>query len=162
MTESFSLTQCGSGTGTVISTILRIRLTSRTLETHAQSGKPPTIPGADFANNIASAVENTSNGIVVNLEKFANSILPFSPGKASNEPAHADADLRLCLCDMRLCMCVRVLCLRLCRRRSGHQRRWSETMSALKRIFRPPKIPQGRIHLPWKRQSGWVSTAASR
>jgi hypothetical protein len=61
----------------------------------AQSGKPPTIPGADFANNIASAVENTSNAIVVNLEKFANSILPFSPGKASNEPAHADAD---CVC----------------------------------------------------------------
>ncbi|TFH24432.1 hypothetical protein E4G67_01980, partial [Candidatus Bathyarchaeota archaeon] len=37
-----------------------------------QSGPPPQIPGADFANNIATAVEGTSNNIVVNLEKFAN------------------------------------------------------------------------------------------
>src|SRR5512136_196137 len=46
---------------------------------------------------------------------------------------------------MRLCMCMRILRLRLCWRRSGHQRRWSETMSVLKRIFRPPKIPPGSV-----------------
>jgi hypothetical protein len=79
----------------------------------AQSGKPPTIPGADFANNIASAVEKTSNGIVVNLEKFANSILPFSPGKASNEPAHADADC-VCACATCACACACVSCACAC------------------------------------------------
>jgi hypothetical protein len=79
----------------------------------AQSGKPPTIPGADFANNIASAVENTSNAIVVNLEKFANSILPFSPGKASNEPAHADADC-VCACATCACACACVSCACAC------------------------------------------------
>jgi hypothetical protein len=79
----------------------------------AQSGKPPTIPGADFANNIVSAVEKTSNGIVVNLEKFANSILPFSPGKASNEPAHADADC-VCACATCACACACVSCACAC------------------------------------------------
>jgi hypothetical protein len=79
----------------------------------AQSGKPPTIPGADFANNIASAVENTSNSIVVNLEKFAKSILPFSPGKASNEPAHANADC-VCACAACACACACVSCACAC------------------------------------------------
>ena len=56
----------------------------------AQSGPPPTIPGAEFANNIATAVEGTTNNIVVNVEKFANSILP--PLKASHQPAHKGSD----------------------------------------------------------------------
>ncbi len=72
----------------------------------AQSGPAPAIPGADFANNIATAVEKTSNNIVVNLEKFANAIVP-PPPKASHEPARKGADC-VCAC---ACMC---LCLRLC------------------------------------------------
>jgi hypothetical protein len=83
------------------------------IETPAQSGKPPTIPGADFANNIASAVENTSNSVVVNLEKFANSILPFSPGKASHEPAHEHADC-VCACVACACACACVSCACAC------------------------------------------------
>jgi hypothetical protein len=81
--------------------------------TPSQSGKPPTIPGADFANNIASAVENTSNTIVVNLEKFANSILPFSPGKASQSPAHEHADC-VCACAACACACACVSCACAC------------------------------------------------
>ena len=53
------------------------------IKTPSQGAKPPTIPGADFADNIATAVENTSNNIVTNLEKFANSILPMTPPKSS-------------------------------------------------------------------------------
>ncbi len=52
-----------------------------------QSGPAPKIPGADFANNIATSVEKTSNNIVVNMEKFANAIVP-PPPKASHDPAH--------------------------------------------------------------------------
>jgi hypothetical protein len=78
-----------------------------------QAAKPPTIPGADFANNIATAVENTSNGIVVNLEKFANAILPFQPGKASNEPAHHGADC-VCACAACACACACVSCACAC------------------------------------------------
>lgn len=45
----------------------------------AQSGPPPAIPGAEFANNIATSVEKTSSNIVVNIEKFANAIVPPPP-----------------------------------------------------------------------------------
>jgi hypothetical protein len=83
------------------------------IETPTQAGKPPTIPGAEFANNIATAVEGTSNNIVVNLEKFANAILPFSPGKSSNAPAHHDADC-VCACAACACACACVSCACAC------------------------------------------------
>jgi len=78
-----------------------------------QAAKPPTIPGAEFANNIATAVENTSNNIVVNLEKFANSILPFQPGKSSTQPAHHGADC-VCACATCACACACVSCACAC------------------------------------------------
>ena len=78
----------------------------------AQSGKPPAIPGAEFANNIATAVEGTSNNIVVNLEKFANSILPPAP-KASHEPARKGADC-VCACHACACACACVSCACAC------------------------------------------------
>lgn len=81
--------------------------------TPTQAAKPPTIPGADFANNVASAVENTSNSIVVNVEKFANSILPFSPGKASQQPAHHGASC-VCACHACACACACVSCACAC------------------------------------------------
>jgi hypothetical protein len=83
------------------------------VETLSQAAKPPSIPGADFANNIATAVENTSNNIVVSLEKFANAILPFQPGKASNQPAHHNADC-VCACAACACACACVSCACAC------------------------------------------------
>jgi hypothetical protein len=83
------------------------------IETPTQAPKPPTIPGADFANNIATAVENTSNNIVVNLEKFANSILPASTAKASSQPAHHDAEC-VCACAACACACACVSCACAC------------------------------------------------
>ena len=77
-----------------------------------QSGKPPAIPGADFANNIATAVEGTSSSIVVNLEKFANSILPPAP-KASHEPAKHGASC-VCACHACACACACVSCACAC------------------------------------------------
>jgi hypothetical protein len=78
----------------------------------AHGGKPPTIPGAAFANNIATAVENTSNGIVFNLEKFANAIIP-SPPKSSSQPAHHDATC-VCACHACACVCACVSCACAC------------------------------------------------
>lgn len=83
------------------------------VETPSQSAKPPTIPGAEFANNIATAMENTSNNIVVNLEKFANAIVPFQPGRSSSEPAHHDADC-VCACAACACACACVSCACAC------------------------------------------------
>jgi len=81
----------------------------------AAMAKPPTIPGADFANNIATALENTSNNIVANLEKFANAIIPAPPpaAKASNQPAH-HASSCVCACAACACVCACVSCACAC------------------------------------------------
>ena len=84
----------------------------------SQSGPPPAIPGADFANNIATAVENTSNNIVVNLEKFANAIVP-PPPKTSHQPAHPKSDC-VCACAACACACACVSCACACAGGGGH------------------------------------------
>jgi len=85
------------------------------VETPTQAAKPPTIPGSDFANNIATAVEKTSNNIVGNLEKFANAILPAPPpaAKASHEPAHHGSSC-VCACAACACVCACVSCACAC------------------------------------------------
>ena len=84
----------------------------------AQSGPAPAIPGAEFANNIATSVEKTSSTIVVNLEKFANAIVP-PPPKASHDPAHPKADC-VCACAACACACACVSCACACAGGGGH------------------------------------------
>jgi len=75
---------------------------------------PPTIPGADFANNIAGSIEKTANNFVVNLEKFTNSILPAPPPKQlSREPVHHEANCA-CACVSCACVCACVSCACAC------------------------------------------------
>jgi len=84
------------------------------VETPAQAAKPPTIPGADFANNMATAVEKTSNNIVANLEKFANAIVPMpAAAKASTEPARHGSGC-VCACAACACVCACVSCACAC------------------------------------------------
>jgi len=84
----------------------------------AQSGSPRKIPGADFANTIATSVEKTSNNIVVNIEKFANAIVP-PPPKVSHDPAHPKADC-VCACHACACACACVSCACACAGGGGH------------------------------------------
>jgi hypothetical protein len=80
------------------------------INTPAQSGPAPSIPGADFANNIATSMEKTSNNIVVSLEKFANAIVP-PPPKASHEPApHKESGVCACAACACACACVSCAC----------------------------------------------------
>jgi hypothetical protein len=88
------------------------------IQVPTQPGKPPTIPGADFANTIATSVEKTSNNIVVNIEKFANSIVP-PPPKASHEPARNGADC-VCACAACACACACVSCACACAGGGAH------------------------------------------
>jgi len=83
------------------------------IEAPTKATKPPTIPGADFANNIATAVENTSNKIVTNLEKFANAIVPMPAAKASSQPAHQRSSC-VCACAACACVCACVSCACAC------------------------------------------------
>jgi hypothetical protein len=79
----------------------------------AQSAKPPSIPGSDFANNVATSLEGTANSIVVNIEKFANAIVPAAQGKASHDPVHHDAAC-VCACHACACACACVSCACAC------------------------------------------------
>lgn len=79
----------------------------------AQAIKPPTIPGAEFANNIAIAVEKTSSNIVLSIEKFANAIIPAQTQKASHVPAHREAGC-VCACAACACACACVSCACAC------------------------------------------------
>jgi hypothetical protein len=84
------------------------------VENPAQAAKPPTIPGADFANNVATAVEKTSNNIVANIEKFANAIVPIpAAAKASSQPAHHRSGC-VCACAACACVCACVSCACAC------------------------------------------------
>jgi hypothetical protein len=79
----------------------------------AQSAKPPAIPGADFANNIATSLEKTSGNIVLNIEKFANSIIPAKPPQTSHQPAKSGANC-VCACAECACACACVSCACAC------------------------------------------------
>ncbi len=83
------------------------------VETPTQAATPPTIPGADFANNIATAVENSSNRIVTNIEKFANAIVPLPAAKSSTQPAHHKSSC-VCACAACACACACVSCACAC------------------------------------------------
>jgi hypothetical protein len=80
----------------------------------AQGQKTPSIPGADFANNIATAIEKSANNFVVNMEKFANSIIPLSPKqKSSKQPVQQKAKC-VCACATCACACACVSCACAC------------------------------------------------
>jgi hypothetical protein len=76
---------------------------------------PPTIPGAEFANNIVTSIEKTANNIVANIEKFANSILPAPPPSqhTSRQPARDGASC-VCACASCACVCACVSCACAC------------------------------------------------
>ena len=83
------------------------------IDAPAQAAKPPQIPGAQFADNIATAVEKTSSNIVTDIEKFANAILPMQSQKASHTPARRDAEC-VCACAACACACACVSCACAC------------------------------------------------
>ncbi len=84
------------------------------VDTPANSGKPPTIPGADLANNIATAVEKTSSNFVASVEKFADALVPVSAsGKTSSTPARSGASC-VCACAACACACACVSCACAC------------------------------------------------
>jgi hypothetical protein len=75
---------------------------------------PPKIPGSEFADNIATALEKTAGNIVTNLEKFADSILPApTPPRTSRDPAHHKSSC-VCACHACACACACVSCACAC------------------------------------------------
>jgi hypothetical protein len=83
------------------------------IDAPSKAAKPPTIPGAEFANNIATAVEKTSSNIVTDIEKFANAIVPMQPQKSSHAPASRESGC-VCACAACACACACVSCACAC------------------------------------------------
>lgn len=84
------------------------------VDTPTSAAKPPAIPGVDFANNIATSLEKTSNNVVVDLERFAAAILPMPAAeKASGEPARHESGC-VCACASCACVCACVSCACAC------------------------------------------------
>ncbi len=83
------------------------------IDAPTKAAKPPSIPGAEFANNIATAVEKTSSNIVTDIEKFANAIIPVQTQKAAHAPARREADC-VCACAACACACACVSCACAC------------------------------------------------
>jgi len=80
-----------------------------------QGQPPPVIPGAEFANNIATSLEKTAGNIVANIEKFTSSILPAPPPSqdTSRQPVHHGASCA-CACVSCACVCACVSCACAC------------------------------------------------
>ena len=79
-------------------------------------GQPPaTIPGSEFANNIATSLEKTAGNFVASIEKFTNSILPAPPPPkgVSRQPVHHEANCA-CACVSCACVCACVSCACAC------------------------------------------------
>jgi hypothetical protein len=89
------------------------------LDVPTQSAKPPNIPGAEFANNIATSLEKTSGNIVSSIERFANAIIPAKPVTESHPPANRKADC-VCACAACACACACVSCACACAGGGGH------------------------------------------
>ncbi|MGQ9515014.1 MAG: hypothetical protein ACUVTL_08220 [Thermoproteota archaeon] len=51
---------------------------------HPQETSVPSVPGAEFVNSVATALESTSLKIVSDIEKFMNNILPSPPAKKNH------------------------------------------------------------------------------
>lgn len=84
------------------------------VNTPSQSPKPPTIPGAEFANNIATTLEQTSSNIVANIERFIDAIVPPPPqAKTSHDPSKHGANC-VCACAACACACACVSCACAC------------------------------------------------
>ncbi|MCD6263550.1 hypothetical protein J7L60_03980, partial [Candidatus Bathyarchaeota archaeon] len=71
------------------------------------------LPGGELADRVATSLERAANGIVRNLEKFANSILPAAPRAVSKAPIRHGSSCA-CACVSCACVCACVSCACAC------------------------------------------------
>ena len=71
------------------------------------------LPGGEFADKIASSLENAAGGLVKNLENFANAIVPSSAPASANRPIRQGSSCA-CACVSCACACACVSCACAC------------------------------------------------
>jgi hypothetical protein len=74
--------------------------------------KPQPLPGGEFADKVVSSLEKSANGLVTNLEKFADSIAP-AKAEPSRSPARRGSG-GVCACANCACACACVSCACAC------------------------------------------------
>jgi hypothetical protein len=85
-----------------------------------QSSSIPSIPGTDFANSIATSLEQASSKLVSDIEKFTKNILPPPPQKIQSiEPVQHKSKC-VCACASCACACVCVSCACACASGGAH------------------------------------------
>ena len=78
----------------------------------SQEARTP-LPGGEFADRVATSLENAAGGIVKNLENFANAIVPAAPKSVSNTPIRQGSSCA-CACVSCACVCACVSCACAC------------------------------------------------
>lgn len=86
--------------------------TPPTMRTPGDASKPTPLPGAEVADRIVTSIEKSANGIVSNLEKFADAI---APAKASTKKSPVRRGSGgFCACASCACACACVSCACAC------------------------------------------------
>jgi len=75
-------------------------------------GKPASIPGQDFANNIVLALQKTANNIVSNVQELANRLVPSQKSQAKQRSLRFPSCV--CACASCACACACVSCACAC------------------------------------------------
>ena len=75
-------------------------------------GKPISIPGQDFANNIVLALQKAANNIVSDVQEFANRLVPAQKSQAKQRPLRFPSCV--CACASCACACACVSCACAC------------------------------------------------
>ncbi len=78
----------------------------------SSEGRKP-LPGGELADKVATSMEKAADGLVKNLEKFANSIVPAAQKSVSRAPIRHGSSCA-CACVSCACVCACVSCACAC------------------------------------------------
>jgi hypothetical protein len=67
--------------------------------------RPAPVAGQDFANNIVHGLQGASNNIVLNVQDFANKLVPFAAPAVRGQGSGSDGNHPSCVCACHACAC---------------------------------------------------------
>jgi hypothetical protein len=83
---------------------------------------PAPVAGQDFANNVVRGLQGASNNIVLNVQDFANKLVPFAspPSRGDGSVAGGSHPSCVCACHACACHCACVSCACACAGGGAH------------------------------------------
>ncbi len=86
--------------------------------TSPATGKPFSVPGQEFANNMVLGLQSASNNMVKNVQDFANKLVPFQQSPSNKSVSGKPSCV--CACHACACACACVSCACACAGGGGH------------------------------------------